>query len=261
MTEKNKFSKTVVISLSGGLDSTSLMLHFLAKKYKVYGLSFDYGQKHKIELQRLKKNVDYLKSINYSIHVKHIDISDMKKLLYSSLTTEELEVPDGSYELENMVSTVVPNRNMIFFSLIASYALSLSKKNETEIEIALGAHSGDHALYPDCTPEFYEKAFAAFKEGNWGSEKISINMPYITKNKSDIVSDALISCDLLKLDFNQIMKNTLSSYEPTVDGKSSGNTSTDIERILAFHDNGIVDPIEYTSSWEDVLKNALKNVN
>ena len=55
MTEKNKFSKTVVISLSGGLDSTSLMLHFLAKKYKVYGLSFDYGQKHKIELQRLKK--------------------------------------------------------------------------------------------------------------------------------------------------------------------------------------------------------------
>ena len=77
-------------------------------------------------------------------------------------------------------------------------------------------------------------------------------------NKSDIVSDALISCDLLKLDFNQIMKNTLSSYEPTVDGKSSGNTSTDIERILAFHDNGIVDPIEYTSSWEDVLKNALK---
>ena len=110
----------MVISLSGGLDSTSLMLHFLAKKYKVYGLSFDYGQKHKIELQRLKNNVDYLKSINYSIHVKHIDISDMKKLLYSSLTTEELEVPDGSYELENMVSTVVPNRNMIFFSLIAS---------------------------------------------------------------------------------------------------------------------------------------------
>ena len=53
MTEKNNFSKTVVISLSGGLDSTSLMLHFV-KKYKVYGLSFDYGQKHKIELQRLK---------------------------------------------------------------------------------------------------------------------------------------------------------------------------------------------------------------
>ena len=260
MTEKNSFTNSVVISLSGGLDSTSLLLHFLAKKYKVYGLSFDYGQKHKIELERLQKNVAYLKSKNYLIEVKHIDISDMKKLLYSSLTTDELEVPDGSYEIDNMISTVVPNRNMIFFSLIASYALSLSKEQDTEVEIALGAHSGDHALYPDCTPEFYSKAFAAFEEGNWGSEKISLNMPYITKDKSAIVKDALNSCDELDLDFYQVMSNTLSSYEPDTDGKSSGTTSTDIERILAFHDNGLKDPIEYTSSWEHVLDNALKSI-
>lgn len=258
MQEKNNIENSVVISLSGGLDSTSLLLHFLAKKYKVYGLAFDYGQKHKIELDRLQKNIDYLKSKNFSIQVTRINLSDMKKLLYSSLTNDKLKVPDGSYKLDNMVSTVVPNRNMIFFSLIASYALSLSKEIDTKVEIALGAHSGDHALYPDCTPDFYDKAFSAFEEGNWGSENISLNMPYLTKNKSAIVEDAINSCNELELDFNLVMSNTISSYEPDSNGRSSGTTSTDIERILAFHNNGIKDPIEYTSSWEDVLDHALK---
>ena len=129
----------------------------------------------------------------------------MKKLLYSSLTTDELEVPDGSYEIDNMISTVVPNRNMIFL-FITTYALSLRKNKIQKLRLHLERIVAT-MHYIDCTPEFYPKHFTAFEEGNWGSEKISLNMPYITKDKSAIVKDALNSCDELDLDFYQVMSN------------------------------------------------------
>ena len=98
----------------------------------------------------------------------------------------------------------------------------------------------------------------AFSIGNWDSERISFELPYINGDKTTILKDAVISCDILNLNFNEIMGSTITSYNPDKNGKSSGKSGSDVERILAFHEIGLVDPIQYSSSWDSVLENALK---
>ena len=100
----------------------------------------------------------------------------------------------------------------------------------------------------------------AFKIGNWDSENIKINLPYIDYDKSLVLQDLIKSCEKLKIDSNKILKNTLTSYNPDKDGISDGCTGSDIERILAFHKLGFEDPIKYSKSWKLVLKNALTTV-
>jgi len=250
-------SKTAVISFSGGLDSTSLLIHLIEKKYDIFAVSFNYGQKHILELDKAKENIKYFKSIGLVIEHKILDISDSFDILQSSLTNDKEKIPTGYYKNENMKSTVVPNRNAIFSSFSYACALSLQKKLGVDVDIALGVHSGDHEIYPDCRLEFYEKLFDAFKIGNWDSENIKYYLPYLDFSKSDIINDALKNCKKLKLDFNTIFKNTLTSYSPNRSGLSDGNTASDVERILAFHKLNLIDPIKYNFSWEDVLKNAL----
>ena len=97
----------------------------------------------------------------------------------------------------------------------------------------------------------------AFKIGNWNTEKIALYLPYIKYDKSEILKDAIKNIDKLNLNFNIIFKNTLTSYNPDKSGKSNGRTSSDIERILAFHSLGKIDPLEYLDSWDNVLINAL----
>ena len=155
-----------------------------------------------------------------------------------------------------MKSTVVPNRNAIFSSIIFGYALSISNKLNNKVIIGLGVHAGDHEIYPDCREDFYHSIMNAFKIGNWGSENISIYLPYIKLNKSDILTDALTSCKSLKLNFDTFFKNTLTSYNPDKNGISDGKTGSDIERILAFNSIGLKDPIDYSDTWDNVLKHA-----
>ena len=145
-----------------------------------------------------------------------------------SLTSDE-EVPKGHYEEQQMKSTVVPNRNAIFSSMIYGYALSLSKQYECNVSISLGVHSGDHAIYPDCRPEFYQSLNKAFELGNWDSDKVKLDLPYIDGDKESILRDAIVSCEQLDLDFDTIMANTNTSYEPDEQGRSSGKTGSDIE--------------------------------
>ena len=125
-------NKLAVISLSGGLDSTSLLLHLLSKNYHVYALSFNYGQKHKIEIDKALININYLKLKNFNITHKTIDISDSIKILSSSITDVNKIIPTGYYEESNMISTVVPNRNAIFISFLYGYALTISKRNKNK---------------------------------------------------------------------------------------------------------------------------------
>ena len=107
-----------------------------------------------------------------------MDLSSCNTLLSSSLTNDEIEVPQGHYQEENMKSTFVPNRNSIFSSILYGYAITISKNyTNQEVLISLGVHSGDHAIYPDCRKEFYIKLFDSFKEGNWDSNKIKIYLP------------------------------------------------------------------------------------
>ena len=254
---KNKYS---VLSFSGGLDSTSLMLKLLNRGYNVHAISFNYGQKHQIEIDLAKKNVTYLKDNGFNRRIIHkvIDVSNVFKNFNSSLLNEGPKVPHGYYEDSNMKSTFVPNRNAIFFSMIYGYALSIAKELSSNISISMAAHSGDHAVYPDCRLEFFEQLFNSFQIGNWDSDKIQLYLPYIDMDKAAILLDAQNSINNLDLDFDRIFKNTITSYSPNKKGFSNGKTGSDIERILAFNSINKKDPIRYKDSWEKVLEYALK---
>ncbi len=248
-----------VMALSGGMDSTGLLLRLLADGYKVSCISYEYGQKHRIELERAKANIEYLEGEGHQVEHKIADLSSAMSLFHSALTSEDIEVPEGYYEEEQMKVTVVPNRNAIFASILYGYALSVSHREDCDVEIAMGVHSGDHAIYPDCRPEFYSAIAGAFALGNWGSDRVSFHLPYIDGDKETILRDALESCSVLNLDFETIFENTISSYNPDSEGRASGTSGADIERILAFHALGREDPIEYTKPWKDVLQGALNS--
>jgi len=274
--------KKAVLSLSGGMDSSSLLLHLLAKGYEVTALGFDYGQKHKIELERAKSLVHYLKENNQPVTHQIIKLDGLSQLLNSALVTGGNDVPEGHYEQDNMKETVVPNRNKIFASLIQAVALSIATKGEKQpVEIAMGIHAGDHAIYPDCRQEFRDVDFEAFKVGNWDSELVTVATPYLDVNKFDILEDGQSSCSILGLDFNEVYKRTNTSYKPikiTTEYKwfktdDEGNVYGDeqttlidtwysdyksaasVERIEAFIKLGRPDPVEYADetgpvTWE-----------
>ena len=246
-----------VVCLSGGMDSTSLLLHLLAEGRKVYGISFDYGQKHKIELTRLKKNLAYFRQHGLEVESHVLDLTKLGSLFHSALTDADWQIPTGHYEQENMKQTVVPNRNAIFSSIAYGYALSIANQEDVRVDLCLGVHSGDHAIYPDCRPEFYEAIFHAFSIGNWNSEKISLNLPYLHFDKLAILEDADRSIKQFGLDFDTVFRNTCTSYQPDPEGKSHGLTGSDVERIIAFHKFGRIDPVQYVDPWEEVVKKAL----
>ena len=247
-----------VMALSGGMDSTSLLLRLLRDGYNVTCVSYEYGQKHSIEIERAKENIQRLQSKGLGVKHKIIDLSSAMGTFHSALTKQNYEVPEGHYEEIQMKQTVVPNRNAIFSSILYGMALSISQSEDVDVIVALGVHSGDHAIYPDCRPEFYKALSDAFSIGNWESERVSFELPYISGDKSTILRDALHSCEVLDLDFDAIMGSTITSYNPDRLGRSSGKSGSDVERILAFYDIGRIDPIEYIDSWEKVLANALE---
>ena len=246
------------MALSGGMDSTSLLLRMLARGSEVTCISYDYGQKHVIELDRASANIDYLSSKGYVIEHFVVDLSSAMSLFESSLTDSKRLIPEGHYEEEQMKQTVVPNRNAIFSSILYGYALSVSAKENVDVSVTLGVHSGDHAIYPDCRPEFYDALMHAFETGNWGSERVTVNLPYIDGDKESILRDAIISCNSLGLDFDTVFRNTNTSYSPDELGRSSGKTGADVERILAFHAIGRKDPVQYVEDWDTVLEHAIE---
>ena len=164
-------NKQAVLSLSGGMDSSTLLLRLLADGYEVTALSFDYGQKHKVELERAQSLVQYLNNqlpaLGYPlIRYQVIKLDGLTQLLNSALVTGGADVPEGHYAEENMKATVVPNRNKIFSSIIQAVALSVAEQKNTSAVIAMGIHAGDHAIYPDCRQEFRDADFEAFVSGN-----------------------------------------------------------------------------------------------
>ena len=257
----NKVMKKAVLSLSGGMDSSSLLLHLLANGYEVTALGFDYGQKHKVELERATALVEYINDIwsvyhppfdndkNYQWHpVTHqiIKLDGLSQLLNSALVTGGADVPEGHYEQDNMKETVVPNRNKIFASLIQAVALSeATRGGKHQVEIAMGIHAGDHAIYPDCRQEFRDADMEAFKIGNWDSELVTVTTPYLEFNKFTILEDGQKSCDILGLDFNEVYKRTNTSYKPFPSGNSDYKSAASVERIEAFIKLGRPDPVQY----------------
>jgi 7-cyano-7-deazaguanine synthase len=280
--EKNK--KHVVISLSGGMDSSTLLLRCLKEYDTCTAISFDYGQKHSIELERAKSLVNILnfqrlvegKSKNAYSMIKYqvIKLDGLSPLLNSALVTGGDEVPEGHYAEENMKATVVPNRNKIFASIVQAVALSIADQTGEQCDIALGIHAGDHSIYLDCRQEFRDADDHAFRIGNWGSEKVGYFTPYLHGMKFDILKDGEVLCKELGLDFNEVYSRTNTSYKPIfiidavetlstvlnqelmnydstpkVKGKwySDYKSASSVERVEAFIKLGRPDPAPYAN--------------
>ena len=261
--------KCAVISLSGGMDSSSLLIHLLADGYQVLALSFDYGQKHKIELQQAQKLVDFLKQKGLAVTHQLITFQGLTSLLDSTLVSGGEEVPEGHYHEENMRLTVVPNRNKIFSSVIQAAALSISQAKDSDVVIAMGIHGGDHHTYPDCRQDFRDKDYEAFVAGNWDAKRVSYYLPYIDIDKAQVLADGLKACKTLELDYKDIYSKTFTSYKPVeIDAKiySDYKSASSVERIEAFILQGLADPLVYADDggiveWEVVKTHAQNVIN
>ena len=253
-----------VLSLSGGMDSSTVLLHLLAGDYEVTAVSFDYGQKHNVELKRAKELVAYLQVNNLDVDHHVIKLDGLQELLDSNLVKGGDDVPEGHYEQENMKDTVVPNRNKMMNSIVQAVALSIANTKDTDVVITMGIHAGDHEIYPDCRQEFRDADFEAFKVGNWGSERVSVSTPYLDTDKHGILQDGEECCFFLGIDFDEVYARTNTSYKPTAEGHSDYKSASSVERIEAFLKLDRPDPVQYADetgpvSW-DVARSHVEGV-
>jgi 7-cyano-7-deazaguanine synthase len=222
MTQKTSPGKAVLI-LSGGMDSTTLLYDLISRGYEVHAVTFDYHQKHNNEIACAKKSCKKLQ-----VPHKIIDISVLNELAPSCLTRDAWEVPEGNYAEESMKQTVVPNRNMVFLSLAASYAIGIGATH-----LFYAAHAGDHAIYPDCRPVFASAMATAFHLCDW--KDLVLEVPYQYWSKGDIVKRGIA----LGVDYSL----TWTCYKG---GKRScGKCGSCDERLAAFNEAGATDPLEY----------------
>lgn len=217
--------KKAILIISGGMDSTT-MLYDVRNNYNIVAaLSFDYGQRH-------KKELDYAKATCEKLGIEHniVDLSNIKSLLGGSSLTDNIDVPEGYYEGENMKLTVVPSRNTIMLSIASGYAVS--KKAEI---VFYGAHAGDHTIYPDCRPEYIQKLNECLKIANF--EPVEVIAPYEDITKVEIIKKGL--------ELNVPYQDTWTCYKGQE--KACGKCGSCQERLTAFKENGLEDPAEYDS--------------
>ena len=170
----------VVVIYSGGMDSFTLINLVAQQGYDVFALSFNYGQRHKKELEYAAEVCNQL-NINHKI----VDVQIINDLVQgSALTTGKIKVPEGHYADPNMKLTVVPNRNMIMLSLAIGYAVSIGAT-----KVFYGAHAGDHAVYMDCRPEFVDAMKKAARIANY--ESVEIEAPFLYIDKGAILKIGL----------------------------------------------------------------------
>ena len=217
--------KKVVVILSGGMDSATLLEWLRKTGSECRALSFDYGQRHKKELK-------YASRFCRSRNVKHkvVDLKSITSLINNSALTGKKSVPHGHYEAPSMKQTVVPNRNMILLSIAIGYAENLGFQ-----AVAFANHSGDHAIYPDCRPEFVQFLNKASTLGTYNAIRLYAPFTHLTKSEIAVLGKQL------EIDFD----DTWSCYEG---GRLPCNQcGTCVERIEALsyaieHSNDTIIP-------------------
>lgn len=224
-------SKKAVLIASGGMDSVTMGYLFKSLGYDVHLVGFDYGQRHKKELDSLKKIGELLDA-----QTDVVDLSVLTKFIGgSSLTSDDVAVPDGHYSEENMRITVVPNRNAIMLSIATGIAVA-----EGAEVVATGVHAGDHFIYPDCRPRFFAPFADAMAAGTDGHhvDGFHLSAPFITLTKADIA--------FMGNDLGVPFEHTWSCYKG---GElHCARCGTCVERIEAFIDAGVPDPTVYAES-------------
>lgn len=215
MSERARTKTRTVCVLSGGMDSTTLLYHLLDLGDEVIAISFDYGQRH-------RKELDFAARTCARLEVGHkiVDLCAIGSLLEgSALTTDGVAVPYGHYEDESMRLTVVPNRNMILLAIAGGLAVARGCDR-----LAIAVHSGDHAVYPDCRPQFIADFAAALGSGNY--EQVTVYAPFVDWSKTDIVRLGL----KLGIDYE---RDTWSCYEGKAEPCGRCGTCVEREEALA----------------------------
>jgi len=214
----------IVMSLSGGMDSTTMLGYYLDKGDKVLCVHFQYGSKHnEYELKAVKEVTEY-----YSVPLKIINMHEAFSNMTSNLMLSGGEIPEGHYEDITMKKTVIPGRNTIFASVLMGIAESIGADT-----IALGLHQGDHAIYPDCRKE-YTKALDALVYLA-SDRKIEVEAPFLSTDKTGICTVGL------KIDVPYQLTRTCYKDQPI----SCGKCGACQERLIAFELNKRIDPISY----------------
>ncbi len=217
--------KKAVVLLSGGLDSTTLLYWVVKQVYKPHVLSFDYGQRHKKELEFAKKTCEKLKAEH-----RIVDLTSVNELLQgSALTTEGISVPEEHYTHETQKVTVVPNRNAIMLNIAVGYALSIGAGR-----VFYAAHHNDRAIYPDCREEYIQSQNKTAKLAN-DAPDLEIIAPFVHKTKAELVRMAS--------ELGVPFEDTWSCYKGGE--RACGVCGTCRERIEAFELNGLEDAIDY----------------
>jgi 7-cyano-7-deazaguanine synthase len=242
-----------VAIVSGGMDSIT-MVHMLVKEFGLHPhmVSFDYGQRHKKELNFALWNAEQL-GLRWSL----IDLSSLTDLIATSALTSklayplsgdltapaspvhpgprEIEVPEGHYAQDNMAITVVPNRNMMMMSIAAAVAVS----NEGHY-LAAGMHAGDHYQYPDCRPDFIDSFMHTLQWANEGflQRDFDVKTPFINLTKNDIAAAAY--------KYEVPLASTWSCYKG--DLVHCGRCGTCVERLEA-----IDSVVEAPPGWDQTV--------
>ena len=224
--------KRAVVLLSGGIDSTTTLAIAMAEGYEAYALSFDYGQRHQIEIEAARRVANSLGAKEH--RVAKIDM----RIFGGSALTDDLDVPKKRSETEiahGIPVTYVPARNTIFLA----YALAWAEVIPAG-DIFLGVNAIDYSGYPDCRPEFIE-AFEALanvgtKAGVEG-RRFHIHTPLVRFSKAEIISKAS--------QLNVDLSLTHSCYDPSPEGLACGECDSCLLRLKGFREAGIEDPIQY----------------
>ena len=219
--------KRAVLIYSGGMDSFTLLHDMIAAGYEVVALSFDYGQRHRKELEFAKQECLNLGIEHHLIGMEQIG----RELLQgSSLTSADMAVPLGHYAEPSMKQTVVPNRNMIMLSIAVGAAVARGIG-----EVCTAVHAGDHAIYPDCREDFISAMNKVTGLANY--LPVVVNAPYQHLSKGDILA---VGFDLMQAaDYAR----SWTCYNGR--DKACGKCGACTERLEAFAQNDVTDPLEY----------------